>query len=354
MSKDNRWLWIVVLAFGRVAAATAAADVAVQKTVNDPTLMPGAAVEFTVTVANSGPDAADTVVVTDPLPPGLAIPPGTVPVASQGTYDTATGTWTVGGLAAGADAALTVPAQVVADPLPLCIVNRAVVDAASEDPDLGDNTSAAALRQPDVARCVDLEIELSRFGPFLGCGDDYVEVWVFVSNRGADATNDVVLRLEDGPNLPPGLAFVEGSCGARTSCAIGVLGAGQAVTRTLRADDLRNGQPRSYEIAVSVASSDPDYAPGGETRSLALTKQPYEECDFGLGGGGGSGCFIATAAYGSALHPHVASLRGFRDEVLLQTAPGRAMVDLYYRYSPPAAQYIAARPALRAAVRGVL
>jgi len=51
-------------------------------------------------------------------------------------------------------------------------------------------------------------------------------------------------------------------------------------------------------------------------------------------------CFIATAAYGSFLHPHVSSLREFRDEYLLSNTVGRMFVDFYYQYSPPLAKYI--------------
>ncbi|GAB4334392.1 MAG: hypothetical protein Kow0089_03600 [Desulfobulbaceae bacterium] len=65
-------------------------------------------------------------------------------------------------------------------------------------------------------------------------------------------------------------------------------------------------------------------------------------------------CFVATAAYGSILHPHVRVLRDFRDRYLAPWKTGRALVDLYYRYSPPAADFIAERPVLRAAARVVL
>ncbi|MHB2019308.1 MAG: CFI-box-CTERM domain-containing protein, partial [Candidatus Xenobia bacterium] len=74
----------------------------------------------------------------------------------------------------------------------------------------------------------------------------------------------------------------------------------------------------------------------------------------GGGGGGGGGCFIATAAYGSYLNPHVNSLRGFRDHVLMRSWLGRCCVATYYRWSPPAAAFIASRPVLRFAVRVML
>ena len=69
---------------------------------------------------------------------------------------------------------------------------------------------------------------------------------------------------------------------------------------------------------------------------------------------GGGGCFIATAAYGSYLHPHVQQLRHFRDEFLLTNAPGRSFVALYYRTSPPLADFISRHPFLRGVARLLL
>ncbi|MBJ6723486.1 MXAN_6640 family putative metalloprotease [Geomesophilobacter sediminis] len=68
----------------------------------------------------------------------------------------------------------------------------------------------------------------------------------------------------------------------------------------------------------------------------------------------GGGCFIATAAYGSYLHPKVAELRQFRDRYLMTNAPGRAFVAAYYAVSPPIAKVIAGHEWMRAAVRVLL
>jgi hypothetical protein len=83
---------------------------------------------------------------------------------------------------------------------------------------------------------------------------------------------------------------------------------------------------------------------------------------FGIGGGSGSGggaagdssgsgCFIATAAYGSYFEKHVQVLRNFRDAYLMTNDWGRAFVGFYYRHSPAIADVIANHSGLRAAVR---
>ena len=67
-----------------------------------------------------------------------------------------------------------------------------------------------------------------------------------------------------------------------------------------------------------------------------------------------SGCFIATAAYGSALEPQVQSLRDVRDALRPRSAVLAAATDLYYRSGPAAAAAIARSDSARAIVRAVL
>jgi YVTN family beta-propeller protein len=62
-------------------------------------------------------------------------------------------------------------------------------------------------------------------------------------------------------------------------------------------------------------------------------------------------CFIATAAYGSLMEPHVVILRDFRDRYLRRSELGRLFIKTYYAYSPPAADVISAHETLRVCAR---
>jgi hypothetical protein len=58
-------------------------------------------------------------------------------------------------------------------------------------------------------------------------------------------------------------------------------------------------------------------------------------------------CFVATAAYGSAFDPQVKTLQDFRDKYLIPYKLGREIVELYYKYSPAAANLISKHRILR-------
>jgi hypothetical protein len=68
----------------------------------------------------------------------------------------------------------------------------------------------------------------------------------------------------------------------------------------------------------------------------------------------GTGCFIATAAYGTPMAEEIQILREFRDEYLLANPVGEALVELYYTVSPPIAEFITEHPGLKPIVRAGL
>lgn len=81
------------------------------------------------------------------------------------------------------------------------------------------------------------------------------------------------------------------------------------------------------------------------------TRDGFEAYKDAGGGEDGGFCFVATAAYGSYIHPHVAILRDFRDTILMPSDLGAAFVDFYYSYGPYWAELIVDKEPLRSLAR---
>jgi len=101
--------------------------------------------------------------------------------------------------------------------------------------------------------------------------------------------------------------------------------------------EINPGRPEVGEDGIDSNCS-PDGCTGGPVGAGSL-------CD---------NCFIATAAFGSPMAGKISVLRAFRDRVLLKSGPGRKFVNLYYRYSPPVAQFIGSDEGRRRLVRTLL
>jgi Fibronectin type III domain len=107
-------------------------------------------------------------------------------------------------------------------------------------------------------------------------------------------------------------------------------------------NDLEEGE--TYYFAVTAYNNTTTSPPSDEVSSVPTPD----------GGGSGSGCSIATAAFGSPLAPEVQTLQAFRDTYLLTNSPGRLLVAIYYRMSPPCADYLRQHEQLKIVTRHLL
>lgn len=67
-----------------------------------------------------------------------------------------------------------------------------------------------------------------------------------------------------------------------------------------------------------------------------------------------SKCFIATAVYGDPCCEEVRALRKFRDEQLLTNSLGYIFVKIYYKLSPPIANWLDGKEKLSTKIRAIL
>jgi len=336
--------------------AIAVPDLSLQMSVVNPVPTPGQPVEFKVTLSNVGTDAASDVRVIDKLPAELAIPAGLAAFPSTGTYDPATGVWLVGTVNAGASATLVIPAVFAVPNPPACSVNVAETNHVL-DTRRSNNRALAAARTSSSERCVNLGVAATRTS-YLDCGNTMrLSYSVSVSNAGPDDASNVFLDLDQDPAIAPNLHFTGAGCSG-TRCTIESLAAGVTYFAEATSDPFANNRNRSVMLVFSTSSSDTDYSTSNNQIAVdrdlpALGTCPDYEGDW-LIAAGGSGCFIATAAYGSPLEPHVKALREFRDRYLQRTRLGRAFVRFYYRHSPAVAAVIAQHEWLRTGMRTLL
>ena len=113
-------------------------------------------------------------------------------------------------------------------------------------------------------------------------------------------------------------------------------------------DDQQSEGTESFAVKLNNPST---HATLGVASSIAIAVADNDQTLDDVVEGG---CFIATAAYGSAMETDVRYLRAFRDKHLLTHNAGRWFVKMYYTYSPPIAKVLAENETVRAMVRKAL
>ncbi|MFC4820186.1 DUF6923 family protein [Dokdonella ginsengisoli] len=255
-----------------VVPVTPVADIAVLKTVDNATPNVGEQVTFTITATNLGPNDATGVAITDSLPFGMTLVSAT---PSAGTFDAASGLWTIGNLPDGASQTLTLTVSIdVAGTL----TNHAVVSASDQtDPDTSNNSAAAAVNAEPSADIGILKT-VDDAAPNVGSDVTYT---LTVTNHGPnDATG-----VEITDNLPAGVSFASAvpSQGSYDSGSgvwiVGALANGASATLTITVHVDQAGPITNTATVTHQDQFDPNPTNNssgttinGQSADLAVTK----------------------------------------------------------------------------------
>lgn len=236
-------------------------DVSLTKTVDDATPNVGQNVTFTITVANAGPEDATNVAVTDILPAGLTFVSAT---PSQGSYDDGTGLWTVGTLANGADATLTITATVTTagakiNTAEVMTVDQFDMDSTPNNNEPGEDDQASVTVTPSA---IDLSLTKTVDDNTPNVGQN-VTFTITVANAGPDGATGV--EVTDA--LPAGLTFVSATPSQGTYdnvtgiWTVGAVAASDSETLTLVATVASTGAKINTAEVTDATEADSDSTP---------------------------------------------------------------------------------------------
>ena len=159
------------------------ADIAVIKTVSNPTPEKGDVITWTIVVTNFGPDAAKNVVVEETLPEGLQL---MATKGSKGAYEN--GIWTVGDLNNQEQATLTLTTKVTVSGG--TIENIVVASSSTHDSNKTNNRDKEVTNPKPVETSADLEITKVANVDKVKVGDEFI--WIItVVNHGPDVAKNV-------------------------------------------------------------------------------------------------------------------------------------------------------------------
>lgn len=253
--------------YGGTATGTATirvnqADLSLGMSVANAFVWQGGAQSYTLTVTNSAAStvSATGITVRDTLPAGFSFSSAT----GTGSYNSSTGVWTVGTLAPGASASLTISGTVTANPRSL-ISNAAEITASSiVDPDSTPNNGATG--EDDYASAsfsvIDPSLSVSKTSQIVADGVNSsnfkaipgasVLYCILITNTGNTTATSIVAS----DSLPAKVTLLSGSARTGTSCATANSTSGLTISGaniTASSSSLAPGQTFAVIFQASVS-----------------------------------------------------------------------------------------------------
>ena len=287
-----------------------AAQLKLEKTVA-PTLveLPGEAT-YTLKVENEGPDAAQNVVVTDPLPTGITY-------ASDDAGCTVAGqkvTCALGELANAASRTIHLHTHVSVTIGEQSVTNTAEATSTTGDPEPAKARASAELHTGPAA-----DVAIVKTAPASVVSGAQISWSLAVSNNGPSSAHKVIVA----DPLPAGVSYAgasasQGSCqyaSGTVSCELGALANGVSARVTI--DGTVTAAPGTLTNTATVSAEEPDPEPANNRSSAAtqVTADPVAPIPATPGSG------VAPAS-DSAVHTRV-TLRKLVDHAV--SAPGKAL-----------------------------
>ncbi|MDQ4077848.1 MAG: DUF11 domain-containing protein [Chloroflexota bacterium] len=260
------------------AAQGEGADLAVTKTASPIPVDTDETLTYTIVVTNNGPSNAQNVVLRDPLPSGITVPPTGIETTQGTCTRTPTPIATVvqcqlGELGTDDTATVTISGTVTAA-TGETITNAVQVSSDTDDPNPANNAATVQLTVGEEPVQTDLAITKEADAEQVNVGDA-IEYTVTVTNNGPDDATGVT--VVDGP-LPAGVAITDaditpgqGTCdpiaqpvpgGPRSvTCNLGNLANGDSTTITIEGVVLPTAtSPITNNVLVRGAEQDPNPA----------------------------------------------------------------------------------------------
>jgi uncharacterized repeat protein (TIGR01451 family) len=261
-----------------MGAFESAADLAVTKGVSNATPAEGVAISYTVTVNGAGADGATSATINDVLPVGVTYQSYS---ATQGTYVSGTGVWTVGSVASGGSATLTLSVTVNSGTSGSTITNTASVGSLVQaDPSPGNNSASAAITVQVAVSAAVTPDGGQNLGRLPSNGVSYTFTFT-VQNTGGSAESFDLLASSPGTAVIT-IVSVHGVAGDSTRLANLAAGASQEVAVVYTVADVAAGTPDTLLLrgrAVSQPGVFDDAAADLTVvrASLTITKQAFRD-----------------------------------------------------------------------------